>query len=43
MHVDMKFDQIFLSAQASLDCVFEQSNVISYPSPLPFCAEVPLC
>lgn len=52
--INIKFDQIFLNAQASLNWVFKQRNVVSYPSPLPFslltglsiktfCAEVCLC
>lgn len=54
MWINIKFDQIFLNAQASLNWEFEQRNVMSYPSPLPFslltglsiktfCAEVNLC
>lgn len=34
MRINMKFDQIFLNAQASLNWVFEQRNVISKPSPI---------
>lgn len=52
--INIKFDRILLSAQVSLNWGFEQRNVMSYPSPLPFslltglsiktfCAEVNLC